>query len=239
ISGNGAQGIYVFGPGSSSTANVLQGNYVGTDVTGTQALGNTIGVTIDSSSDNTVGGTQAGAGHLLSGNTVLGMDVFGSAARNLLQGNLIGTDVTGTIALGNRVGGLTLDLGSNNNTVGGTASGSRNVISGNGNAGILISAFRTSNNVVQGNYVGTDVSGTQALGNQTGVVIRQGAGDNVIGGTAAGAGNLVSGNLGDGIQILGGGDFGTTGNVVQGNYVGTDVSGTLALANQRGITITG
>jgi hypothetical protein len=238
ISGNRMSGIYITGTNDTATHNVVQGNSIGTDVTGTRTLGNSTGVTISSAPDTTIGGTEAGTGNLISGNTGFGINIFGLANRNVAQGNLIGTDITGTQALGNQAGGVIIDLSASNNRIGGTTADARNVISGNGNAGIIISEG-TTGNVVQGNYIGTNASGTHALGNQTGVLIRQGASNSMIGGTVAGARNIISGNQGDGIRILGDPSFGTTGNVVQGNYIGTDTTGTQALGNQTGVTITG
>src|SRR5205823_1641305 len=94
--------------------------------------------------------------------------------------------------------------------------------------------FDGSGNVVQGNYIGTDASGTAALGNRgDGVIIWDS--NNVVGGTAAGARNVISANGGDGVNIFGG-----SANVVQGNYVGTDASGAAALGNGlRGVEVDG
>ena len=88
----------------------------------------------------------------------------------------------------------------------------------------------TSENVVEGNYIGTDVSGVKALGNfVAGVYITAGPTNNSIGGSASGAGNLISGNVGPGVEVT---DAGSNDNVIQGNLIGTDYTGTVALANQ-------
>ena len=101
-----------------------------------------------------------------------------------------------------------------------------------GGAGIHI---QTNGNLVTGDFLGTDVNGTAAgPGNGTGVVIDSGASNNTIGGTGAGAGNVISGNSVDGIEIIG---SGVTGNVVQGNFIGTNAAGTAALGNGYGVTI--
>jgi hypothetical protein len=234
ISANGTAGIQIDGTMLMPTGNLVQGNYIGTDATGTRALGNTIGVTLEFAPNNTVGGTAAGAGNIISGNTGIGIEIFGFSDRNVIQGNYIGTDVTGTLPLGNKAGGVRILLSASNNQIGGTAAGARNVISANGNQGILIS--EATDNVVQGNYIGTDATGTQALANPTGVVIQFRSRNCTVGGTAAGAGNLIAGNEGDGIMIIG---SEVTGTVVQGNYIGTDATGTQALGNQRGVNIFG
>src|SRR5207249_2583060 len=94
---------------------------------------------------------------------------------------------------------------------------------------VVIQGAGTSGNVVLGNYIGTDVNGTADLGNTgTGVLIDGGATANTVGGTSAGARNVISGNNLDGVRIL---NVGTSGNVVLGNFIGTDSNGTAALGN--------
>ncbi len=213
ISGNDGDGVRIeFGGG---TGNLVQGNFIGIDVTGASPLGNDgAGIRI-AASPNTIGGTMAGAGNVISGN-LAGVFTDIGAGGDLVQGNFIGTDVTGTAPLGNSLFGLIMG---NNNTIGGTTAGARNVISANGIAGIDIIG---SGNLVQGNFIGMDVTGTAPLGNADGVRI---AGSNTVGGTTAGAGNDISGNT-IGVDIDGG-----TGNLVQGNFIGTDATGTAPLGN--------
>jgi titin len=211
-------GIVILGNG-----NVVQGNYLGTDVTGTRRMGNSIGVLIEGS-NNQIGGTTAAERNLISGNDQ-GVSIW-SGSNNVMLGNYIGTDVTGTASLGNFVG---LDIGGSNNLIGGTAAGARNVISGNQDAGLKIEGVGAR---VQGNYIGTDTTGTRALGNQEGVIIAES--NSLIGGTEAGAGNLISGNRWYGVEIRS-----RTGNVVQGNLIGTDVTGTRPLGNAYGLSIFG
>src|SRR5262249_19687121 len=121
-------------------------------------------------------------------------------------------------------------------------SAARNVIAGNDTNQIVIDALATTvpavGNVIEGNYIGVDATGTRALGGTAaGVVLQRGAASNLIGGTAAGAGNVISGNGGDGILLQ---DPHTTGNVVEGNLIGTDVTGRAALANGgNGVTVAG
>jgi len=208
--------------------NVIEGNYIGTDVNGTADLGNTSwGVYISGARSNTIGGTAAGAGNVISGNDGYGVYIAGSgASENQVQGNYIGTDKNGTSALGNSSVGVYIYLPSGN-TIGGTTAEARNVISGNA-YGVFISGSGTSGNQVQGNYIGTDVTGTAALGNSnTGVFIYD-APSNTIGGRAAGTGNVISGNGSVGVYIT---RSGSTGNQVQGNLIGTDKDGISALGN--------
>jgi len=143
---------------------------------------------------------------------------------NVIEGNFIGTDVTGTQALGNTTAGVQVLCGSANNKIGGTAASARNVISGNSH-GVWFPCVGGQGNLVQGNFIGTDVNGTTALGNSSAGVDIHGN-DNTIGGTTAGAGNLISGNDDDGVLIDGGRK-----NLVQGNFIGTDVTGTKPLGN--------
>ena len=148
-----------------------------------------------------------------------------------VAGNEIGVDPTDTIAVGNGNG---VQINGANNVVGGTVAADGNVISGNISDGILISGAAATGNVISGNNIGTDQTGTVALGNLNfGVVINDAPG-NTIGGTAAGAGNVISGNgtpegQGAGLLING---AGATGNFVQGNKIGTNSSGTGGLANE-------
>ncbi|MEX0682627.1 MAG: dockerin type I domain-containing protein [Dehalococcoidia bacterium] len=221
ISNNGT-GVTIFG--SDGTGNLVQGNFIGTDVNGTAALGNALGVNIQFGVSNTIGGTVAGARNVISGNSISGVQITGSG--NFVQGNYIGTDVGGTAALGNSSEGVWV-AGVADNTIGGTVAGAGNVISGNGSNGVYISGFNATGNLVEGNYIGTDVNGTAALGNSNAGVSLDGARLNTIGGTVAGARNVISGND-NGVNINGDSAYW---NLVQGNFIGTDVNGTTGLAN--------
>jgi VCBS repeat-containing protein/parallel beta-helix repeat protein len=157
---------------------------------------------------------------------------IGGSGGNLIQGNYIGIDATGAVAAGNS--GYGILLASGNNVVGGTSVPERNVISGSGIDGVYVAG--SSGNIVQGNYIGTNAAGTAALGNTEDDVWLNDASNNTIGGTVAGAGNVISGNGWSGVAFTGGG----AGNVVQGNLIGVDSSGTAALANLRqGVQLAG
>ena len=123
----------------------------------------------------------------------------GSPSGDVIAGNFIGTDPTGTAALGNSSG---VFINGSNTTIGGTADGDRNVISGNSGDGVFIIG---SNNVVQGNYIGTDydrqAKAVWATASNGVTIIRPSSFNNMIGGTADGAHNLISGNLREGIFI--------------------------------------
>lgn len=233
VSGN-ATGILIRGTGS--TGNLLQGNLVGTDAAGNVGLGNSNfpSVQLLSVPNNTIGGTETGAGNVLFN---LSITDSGSTG-NVVQGNLIGTNVAGSAALGNPGNGLDIHGGASNNVIGGTTAEARNVISGNGLSGVIILAFAAgaNDNVIQGNFIGTDVTGTAALGNGgLGVFITQNSGDtgvstnNVIGGTAEGAGNTIAFNSDRGVFVLVGTSNAILGNSMFSNTgLGIDLSGITA-----------
>jgi parallel beta-helix repeat protein len=222
VSGNGQVGIFI----TSGRNNVVQGNYVGTNAAGTAALPNGDSGVIVGGTGNTVGGTAPGAGNLVSGNRLFGVGVSG--VFNLVQGNFIGTDVTGTAALGNGFAGVGAQ--GNLHTIGGTAPGAGNIISGNGGyAGVRLTGGQAIR--VQGNFIGTDVTGTRALGNgKFGVAVDSGL-NHLIGGAAPGARNIISAN-GTGVAVI------TNQIIVQGNLIGTDVTGTAPLGNGVGVFLT-
>ena len=139
-----------------------------------------------------MGGTTAGARNVISGNVSYGIEIFNATATtNLVQGNYIGPDVTGTSALANKLCGV--HILSSGNTIGGSAGGAGNLISGNGQDGVFLDGSGAANNVVQGNFIGTAASGTTGLGNGRGGVGVSGAPGNTIGGTACRRGQLALG----------------------------------------------
>jgi Right handed beta helix region len=227
ISGNKYDGVHIEGP--STYGNLVEGNFIGTDVTGTKSLSNgDSGVEIDDSNSNTIGGTAAGAMNVLSANTLSGVTIDNSSAYNLVEGNRIGTDVSGTKRLGNAQQGVEIETTSIDNTIGGTASGAGNLVSANGADGIYVYGDGVTGNLLEGNKIGTDVTGSLSLSNGYWGVGLQEAGKNSVGGPAAGAGNLISGNAEGGVAILG---VDSVGDVVQGNFIGTNLAGTKALGN--------
>jgi CSLREA domain-containing protein len=213
--------------------NLVEGNFIGTNAAGTSAAPNANGISINSTTSlgnaNVVGGTSPAARNVISGNGGFGLNVFGSAGATRIQGNYIGTDAAGAAKLGNGSHGVLINTTAN--VVGGTAAGARNVISGNGQAGVMLQPnISTANNTVQGNYIGTDAAGTAALGNHfVGVWINFGA-SNTVGGAEAAAANVISGNDASGVLLTG--DF-SRNNQIAGNFIGTDASGTRPLGNAR------
>lgn len=241
IGGNDFVGIYAFG--ITTTVNIIRGNYIGTDATGTVAIGNGltgIVLTGDASSNIVGGDSTAGEGNLISGNANSGIALGfsgGKSTNNVVQGNIIGLDVTGLVAMPNSDGLTIAEGASSGNQIGGTGTGQGNIISGNLGRGVVISGTGADNNVLAGNFIGTNISGTAAIGNASvGIVIEGGASNNTIGGTTSTARNLVSGNTGDGVLFTG---IGTDSNVLVGNYIGLNSAGTGRIANSlNGILIT-
>ncbi len=310
ISGNTGHGIQL----RDATQSTIIGNIIGLDVSGANAIPNgNDGILIDVHSHSTViGGTAAGAGNVISGNTdsgiavrsiandcqiihnIIGLNAAGDADRGngihgiflaatlrpviqgnvisgngdhgismayagaptggdgvpdqdgLIQGNIVGLDATGANAIGNGKSGLEIGLASHGNQVGGRTPAERNLFSGNGEFGILIHKSSAPGedqpprrNVIEGNWIGLPLVGTQSVGNGSadtdnpdaagGIAILHGI-DNVIGGTAAGAGNVISGNHFQGIFLHG---TDTVLNRIEGNWIGLDTDGVTAKPNTR------
>jgi hypothetical protein len=136
-----------------------------------------------------------------------------NARNTVVEGNYIGTNASGDSAQGNSVHGVRVQ--SSGNLIGGTGAGARNLISGNGDTGLVIVGLAARNNRVEGNRIGTNASGTEALGNDLGVNITDGD-NNFIG--SPGGSNLIAGNSGGGVLIAGD----AVDNHVQSNFIGTD-----------------
>ena len=149
---------------------------------------------------------------------------------NVFEGNFIGTDVTGSSAAGNLDNGV--QIRGADNIIGGNSAAARNVISGNGNNGVLIQGPGSTENRVEGNYIGIDATGTVAIGNNVAVNISEGASHNIIGGKwgCDGPCNVISGSNGTGVSINNGAEH----NTVRGDFIGNDASGTQPLGNGAG-----
>jgi parallel beta-helix repeat protein len=229
LSGNDQYGVWISDPSTSN--NKVEGNYIGTDATGSNAIPNQAsGIFMGgSSSDNTV------SGNVISGNDGYGLFVT-NTIDNIISGNDIGPDAAGTNTLGIQSYGIGILTGANANIIGGTTAGAGNTISGNGSYGIYMFGPDVSANVVEGNLIGTDVTGTNALPNDGwDIGIWNDANNNIIGGTTAGARNVISGSTSYGIAI------GTANsNVVEGNYIGADISGKWPVPNTfAGVAVEG
>ncbi len=232
ISGNGG------GPGvtldTGASANVVEGDLIGTDLHGTGPAGNYEGVVVDGSA-NTIGGATPAARNVISGNTWDG--IIGSGSTNTIEGNYVGTDVTGSRALPNE--GLGVAFGPDGaagaaagDVIGGPLAGQPNVISGNGVPSAAYPmpgvALGGTGDVLEGNAIGTDAGGAAAIPN-AGPGVADGGTDDQIGGATPGDGNLISGNDGFGVDVFAG-----AGATLEGNLIGTDGTGAAAVANLGG-----
>jgi len=237
ISGNSSTGIEIDGSDGNGSSNLIQGNYIGTNIAGTSAVSNGDDGIFLGTPNNTVGGTTTATRNLISGNQLTGVDIQFFASANKVQGNYIGTNIDGTSAISNEFGIFISD--SANNIVGGAMISARNLISGNAVDGILIDGQESSANLVQGNYIGTNATGTVALANGARGIDVQSSSNNTLGGltTVPGTppGNLISGNNSSGINIGGsniaGGEGPASNNAIQGNCIGTNAAGTTAIPN--------
>ncbi|HET8786066.1 MAG TPA: NosD domain-containing protein, partial [Candidatus Limnocylindrales bacterium] len=194
---------------SGASGNVVEGNYIGTDVSGSAAIPNAVGVILTASDAETI------RGNVISGNTEEGVRVAGNpdledfANGNVIVGNRIGTDASGTLDLGNGGDGIHIRDTTDNNVIGGDTTLTpelANVISGNGGNGVNLGV--SSGNLIQGNLIGTDVSGTLPIGNDlagvriTGPSSMNQVGASHVGTTISGPGNTIAFNGGNGVELL-------------------------------------
>jgi hypothetical protein len=220
--------------GQGATYNRIEGNYIGINFNGvdTTASSNGGGINISGGGHNRVGGLSAGARNVISGNRGPGI-LIAQSDSNVVAGNFVGLDRTGKTVLGNAGDGVVI-ANAGGNLVGGSLPGEGNVIAGCGDGAVTFTGGkRTRFNVVQGNYLGTDVDGRRIAGTaaDAGVVLGNGASCNLIGGSEPDEGNLISGHAGYGVYLF---TEETDSNCVLGNRIGTDASGESALPNAYG-----
>lgn len=253
--GAGVDGLRIYGGGSTvrglvvigfdgyglalyqNGGNVIVGNRIGVDPTGTANGNGRAGVAILSGDNNRIGGSTAADGNIIGANGAAtgssGILIESQSKGNQILGNFIGVLPDGALR-GNQVAGVYIN-GSPDNLVGGgistpvSCAAPCNVLGGN-QYGAIISGTLATNNTIQGNFVGIYPGGTASANTEWGVVVNN-APDNTI------AHNLISGNgqaadpeSGDGVVING---AGATGNTVSANYIGVTASGNAALANRR------
>jgi len=169
LSGNGARGVRL---DTGADNNVVEGNFIGTNSSGTAALGNDCsGVYISNGADdNVVGGTTAAARNIISGNQLNGIRIDGDSNGNVVEGNFIGTDVSGTHLLGNAENGVFIENGSAGNIIGGTMAGAGNVISGNGLTGVKL-YDAGQGNLIEGDTINSNGFSQTVAGQGDGVFI--------------------------------------------------------------------
>ncbi len=224
IVGFSGSGLVLAAPGGD----LVEGNDLGVLPSGAVRADGT-GLTIVSSSSNTIGGGGAGLGNVISGNSGFGLAIESGTAlssNNVLHGNLIGTAADGLTALGNTLGGVVVSGGSANQ-IGGAGAGLGNVLSGNSGPGLEVEGGATGT-LVQGNLIGIGSDGKTPVGNLGDGVLIDGAAGTQLGGTDQGQGNVISANQANGIETQGDG----TSVVVLGNDIGTDATGLLDLGNR-------
>ncbi len=249
ISGNGSSGVAIVSDPEDAVrtrANTMSANTIGLDAEGKAALGNGgNGILILHSPENTIGGFGEIEGNVISGNDRVGIAIEGSGSEdNVVEGNLIGTDPSGLVAIGNERGGVEIYDGGNHTAVGSPGRG--NVISGNSRFGIRIEsgpsvdgapAPDSTANVVEANLIGLAADGAGEVPNDgPGIEILR-ASFNVVGGVAAASRNTISANTGAGVRIEG---MEAASNLVRGNWIGTGADGLLTRGNQgEGVVIEG
>ena len=203
ISGNSlggfARGIDLM----NSSSATIRGNFIGTDLSGMFPLPNTVGIRLDKSWA-IVGGTTAGAANVISGNTT-GIRIqtnVDMAQGSLIQGNRIGTNVLGTASVPNVEDGISAYFGNQDYplTIGGSAAGAGNVISGNAESGVELAGADYV--VIHGNVIGMQADETSPLPNgDAGVRLSSSTHSNVIGGVGAGEGNVIAYNGATGVTV--------------------------------------
>ncbi|MGB7327719.1 MAG: Ig-like domain-containing protein [Rubripirellula sp.] len=229
VSGNQASGVAI--TGIDSIGNIFVNNLIGTDSTGLTAAGNQ-GAGLFLKSPGTIVGLP-GQGNVISGNSGHGVAISVGADGNLIQGNLIGVDLSGENAIPNASFGISIR--SANNLIGGLSDfGQGNVLSGNTRHGIAIAGATATDNVIAGNLIGTNASGTAGVGNGSFGIYIKDADNNTVGGAPLlNEGNVISGNTRSGVAIVG-----SDNTLIEGNRIGTDITGFSAIANSSiGVSI--
>ena len=209
---------------SGSGGNVLEANYFGMAADGVTAAGNSKnGVQIDGSLNNRIGGPSIAQRNLISGNTGKGAGggiYVDGGGGNVIQGNFIGTDITGMLRRGNEGRGIAFS-GSSNNVVGGPGAGLGNLISGNRATGVRF--IGGAGNLVQANILGLNRTMTEFISNDRGVQLRSSNDNQVLG-------NLIMGHVYDGVLIW----SGSTNNLVQANTIAFNGRGPVGDASESG-----
>jgi hypothetical protein len=224
ISGNHANGIWFL----AASGDTVEGNLIGTNAAGTAAVANgSNGVAIEyGSKNNTIGGASAADRDVISGNGWDGVHIDGSGETgNMVEGNFIGTNAAGSAAISNAASGVAVLAGASSNTIGGTSSADRDVISGNTVYGVYLSDAGTQYNVVENDFIGTDAKGSSAVPDGAdGVLVQSGASVNAL------SYDVISGNRYDGVLFTG---SGTNYNYVIDSSIGLNAGGNATVINPQ------
>jgi len=237
ISGNLTSGIVINGTSAYNTQ--IKGNYIGTNISGTDSLPNGCGIILAGARNTSIGGSTAGSGNVISGNYQAGIVMNGSGTRNNdVKGNYIGTNKDGNDFISNHTG-VMLKSNSNHNIIGGTTATERNIISGNIEIGVYLEAC--DSNAVMGNYIGPDVTGNGffAIGDSliqgNGLELNTVSRYNIVGGNNINERNIISGNRVYGLVYYGNSSYNNT----SYNYIGVNAAGNQRLGNATGICVDG
>ncbi len=234
ISGNKLAGVIFTG---TAIDNQLIGNKIGTNSAGTLAMPNFRDGVVIQSARNKIGGNLASLRNVISGNGKSGITIAGSEAQNnVIEGNYIGTDVSGTVAIPNVSDGIRVVNAANNRIGSSTDAAAGNVISGNGGSGISFSNAGSSRGLVVGNFIGTAADGKAALGNTgSGVQLTSGATNVQIGANTPISQNVIAANGTSGVSI----SKDSSNNRVSRNRIGVNVSGGPRGNGNAGVIIQG
>ena len=237
ISGN-QHGIYY--NANNSWGDTISGNWLGLDLTGLAPLPNSwYGIAMFNGCSNVVvGGIGSEAANLISGNTRNGIHIDGGASLNTIFGNVIGLGTDSNTPVANGGAGIRIQGGANGNSIGISGAAKGNLISSNGEDGLVLAGAGTDNNVIIRNWFGVDGTGSFGRGNTGhGVSIFGGARNNKIG--VAGFGNVMADHVNAstyGVSIQG---AGTNGNTLEGNIIGLLPDGITPMGNRRGVAVSG
>ncbi len=207
-------GVLISGVGTAG--NTVAGNFIGTNATATAALANSNnGISISNgATNNTVGGSSAAARNIISGNAGSGVRIQDAATTgNTVRGNFVGTNAAGTAAVPNGINGVEFGFGTAGNTAGGPQPSDGNLISGNTAIGLAFFTLGAGGNEALSNLIGTDVTGTQPLGNGSHGVYMQ-SNDNRVGSLTTTIGNVIAFNGAYGVRVETG-----TGNAIVNNSI--------------------
>ena len=215
ISGNNSQGISITNT-PASNIHILN-NFIGTNPAGDAAIANGEGIHLQDAQNVTI------ELNLISGNSASGIGIYDALSHsNLIIGNFIGVGADGVSNLGNGSYGVLITNGSNSNVIGGSSVSDRNILSFN-LGGVFIGAS-TFDNIVSGNFIGTDLTGLVDCGNTADGVYLSTTSSNTIGGVLANEGNVISGN--DLSEIF---MWNSDQNIISGNKFGLGSDGLTAI----------
>ncbi len=218
----------VYIAGNSASSNQIVGCRFGFNLRGDLAP-NQNGIVIDSqASRNVVGGEIVTSRNFVCGCRGYGISVTNEAFGNQVRNGYVGPNPSGATGYPNVAGGVLLANGAHHNRIGGSTLGDVNLISLNTGPGVIVDGAATDSNTIAGNWIGLDLSGENPIGNGAGIVLSGGTSGNTIGGVTPEDINVVTGNYGDGVRIIG---AGTYGNLLLGNLIGSDTSSFVDIGN--------